>query len=38
VDKVRAIAEAGLSMPRKTTYFAPKVITGLVMRALADTA
>ena len=34
VEQVRAIAEAGLSMPRKTTYFAPKVITGLVMRAL----
>ena len=38
VEKVRAIAEAGLSMPRKTTYFAPKVITGLVMRALAERA
>ncbi len=35
VEKVRIIAEAGLNMPRKTTYFAPKVITGLVMRALA---
>jgi uncharacterized protein (DUF1015 family) len=34
VEQVRVIAEAGLSMPRKTTYFAPKVITGLVMRAL----
>ena len=34
VEQVREIAEAGLSMPRKTTYFAPKVITGLVMRAL----
>ncbi len=38
VETVRAIAEAGLSMPRKTTYFAPKVITGLVMRALAPPA
>ncbi len=38
VEKVRAIAEAGLSMPRKTTYFTPKVITGLVMRALTDIA
>ncbi len=38
VAEVRSIAEAGLSMPRKTTYFAPKVITGLVMRALADIA
>ncbi|MBL0715685.1 MAG: DUF1015 domain-containing protein [Desulfosarcina sp.] len=34
VERVRTIAEAGLIMPRKTTYFAPKVITGLVMRAL----
>ena len=38
VETVRTIAESGLSMPRKTTYFAPKVITGLVMRALAPTA
>ena len=34
IQQVRAIAESGLSMPRKTTYFAPKVITGHVMRAL----
>ena len=34
VETVRTIAESDLSMPRKTTYFAPKVITGLVMRAL----
>jgi uncharacterized protein (DUF1015 family) len=34
IQQVRAIAESGLYMPRKTTYFAPKVITGLVMRAL----
>ncbi len=38
VETVRAIAESGLSMPRKTTYFAPKVITGLVMRALTPPA
>lgn len=38
VEQVRAIAEAGLSMPRKTTYFAPKVITGLVMRDLRPAA
>jgi uncharacterized protein (DUF1015 family) len=37
VDQVRRIAEAGLSMPRKTTYFTPKVITGLVMRDLTTT-
>jgi uncharacterized protein (DUF1015 family) len=38
VAQVRAIAESGLSMPRKTTYFAPKVITGLVMRSLEPVA
>ena len=38
VEQVRVIAEAGLSMPRKTTYFAPKVITGLVLRALHPAA
>lgn len=34
IDQVRRIAEAGLTMPRKTTYFAPKVITGLVLNTL----
>jgi uncharacterized protein (DUF1015 family) len=38
VQQVRKIAEAGLNMPRKTTYFAPKVTTGLVMRALVPSA
>jgi uncharacterized protein (DUF1015 family) len=37
IASVRRIADAGQVMPRKTTYFAPKVITGLVMHAL-DTA
>lgn len=32
--QVRAIAEQGMIMPRKTTYFFPKVITGLVMNVL----
>jgi uncharacterized protein (DUF1015 family) len=31
---VQRIADAGQVMPRKSTYFAPKVITGLVMHAL----
>jgi uncharacterized protein (DUF1015 family) len=31
---VQRIADAGCIMPRKSTYFAPKVITGLVMHAL----
>ncbi|MFZ7128150.1 MAG: DUF1015 domain-containing protein [Desulfobacterales bacterium] len=34
IDQVRRIAEEGLVMPRKTTYFAPKVITGLVLNTL----
>jgi len=31
---VRDIAEAGLIMPRKATYFFPKVITGQVINRL----
>lgn len=34
IAAVQRIADAGRVMPRKSTYFAPKVITGLVMRAL----
>ena len=34
IAKVQQIADAGRIMPRKSTYFAPKVITGLVMHAL----
>lgn len=34
IDQVRQIAEAGEIMPRKTTYFYPKVITGLAINAL----
>ncbi len=30
VDEVKAIAEGGLCMPPKSTYFYPKVLTGLV--------
>jgi uncharacterized protein (DUF1015 family) len=37
IASVQRVADAGLVMPRKSTYFAPKVITGLVMHAL-DTA
>jgi len=35
IEQVRRIAEAGLIMPRKATYFYPKVITGLVMNVLS---
>lgn len=38
VTSIRRIAEAGLKMPQKTTYFAPKPRTGAVYRRLeADT-
>jgi uncharacterized protein (DUF1015 family) len=35
VDQVREVAEAGESMPPKSTYFFPKVPTGLVFSPLA---
>jgi uncharacterized protein (DUF1015 family) len=31
VEQVRAVAEAGLTMPRKSTFFYPKIPGGLVM-------
>jgi uncharacterized protein (DUF1015 family) len=34
IEQVRNIAEAGLIMPRKATYFFPKVITGQVLNKL----
>lgn len=34
IDQVENIAEAGLILPRKTTYFYPKVLTGLVMNKI----
>jgi uncharacterized protein (DUF1015 family) len=35
VEQVREVAEAGESMPPKSTYFYPKVPTGLVFNSLA---
>ena len=35
IQQVRNIAEAGLIMPRKATYFFPKVITGQVISKLS---
>ena len=35
VEQVREVAEAGESMPPKSTYFFPKVPTGLVFNPLA---
>ncbi len=34
VDQVQSVAEAGLIMPRKSTYFYPKVLTGLTMNLI----
>jgi uncharacterized protein (DUF1015 family) len=34
VDRVRAVAAAGESMPPKSTYFFPKVLTGMVFNPL----
>jgi len=36
VDQIRAAAHAGVRMPQKTTFFAPKPRTGLVFRGLDD--
>ena len=35
VELVREIAAAGVNMPPKSTYFSPKIPTGLVFNALA---
>jgi uncharacterized protein (DUF1015 family) len=36
VAQIRAAAASGVRMPEKTTYFAPKPLTGMVMRSLDD--
>lgn len=36
VETVKEFAEAGMTMPQKTTYFYPKVWTGLVMRSAIE--
>lgn len=38
VDQVLAVADAGERMPRKSTYFYPKLATGIVMLPLAEGA
>jgi uncharacterized protein (DUF1015 family) len=35
VDQVRAVAAAGETMPPKSTYFFPKLLTGLVFNPLS---
>ena len=34
LEEVQAVAQAGEKMPQKSTYFYPKLTTGLVMRSL----
>ena len=34
MDEVRAVAQRGETMPQKSTYFYPKLLTGLVFNAL----
>jgi uncharacterized protein (DUF1015 family) len=34
IGQVQRVAEHGLIMPRKSTYFYPKIISGQVMNAL----
>ncbi|HVE67874.1 MAG TPA: DUF1015 family protein, partial [Solirubrobacteraceae bacterium] len=36
VEEVRAVAAAGESMPPKSTYFFPKLLTGMVFNPLTD--
>ena len=36
VEQVQEVAEAGESMPPKSTYFFPKVLTGMVFNPLTD--
>lgn len=37
IEQVRGVADQGLTMPRKSTYFYPKVRSGLVMHSLEQT-
>ncbi len=34
IEQVRAVAEAGKTMPQKSTYFYPKLLSGLLFREL----
>lgn len=36
IQQVRAVAKAGHTMPQKSTYFYPKLLSGLVINSLAD--
>jgi len=36
IEEVRAVAQAGYTMPQKSTYFYPKLLSGLVMNKLEE--
>jgi uncharacterized protein (DUF1015 family) len=36
VEQVKKVADAQLIMPHKSTYFYPKILTGLVINKLDD--
>jgi uncharacterized protein (DUF1015 family) len=36
IDQVRAVAKAGHTMPQKSTFFYPKLISGLVLNKMAE--
>jgi uncharacterized protein (DUF1015 family) len=36
IEQVKAVAEAGFVMPQKSTYFYPKLLTGLTINLLGD--
>ena len=38
VEQVRAVADAGETMPPKSTYFFPKLLTGIVFNPLSGGA
>jgi uncharacterized protein (DUF1015 family) len=36
ISDVESVSDAGATMPEKSTYFYPKLLTGLVMNPLSD--
>ncbi|MGB2868293.1 MAG: DUF1015 domain-containing protein [Bacteroidota bacterium] len=36
IEEVRRVAKAGLTMPQKSTFFFPKLLSGLVINKMAD--
>lgn len=36
ITQVRAVARAGYTMPQKSTYFYPKLVSGLILHSLTD--